>query len=42
MKTIIMKDGPGFTVSLVATLQAKEQVLGEQITVGKLTKLHKL
>ena len=39
---MMMKDGPEFTVSPVATLQAKEQVLGEQITVGQLTKLHKL
>ena len=39
-KAIKMKDGPGFKVSLVVTLQAKEQVLGEQITVGQLTKLH--
>ena len=38
-KAIKMKDGPGFKVSLVVTLQAKEQVLGEQITVGQLTKL---
>ena len=39
-KAIKMKDGLGFKVSLVVTLQAKEQVLGEQITVGQLTELH--
>ena len=41
-KAMMMKDGPGFTVSQLATLQEKEQVLGEQIIVGKLKKLHKL
>ena len=40
MKVMKMKDGPGFKVSLVVTLQAKRQVLGEQIIVGQLTKLH--
>ena len=39
-EAIKMKDGLGFKVSLVITLQAKEQVLVEQITVGQLTKLH--
>ena len=39
-KAIKMKDGLGFKVSLVVNLQAKEQVLGEQITVGQLRKLH--
>ena len=41
MKTvaIIVKYGPGFVVSLEVTLQAKELVLGEQITVGQLTKI---
>ena len=34
MKALMMKEGPWFTVSQVATLQAKEQVLGEQITFG--------
>ena len=37
---MMMKDGPGSTVSQEATLQAKEQVLGEQIIVGQLAKLH--
>ena len=36
---IIVKDGPGFIVSLEVTLQAKEPVLGEQITFGQLTKI---
>ena len=40
MKAMKMKDGLGFKVSLVVTLQEKEQVLGEQITVGKLAELH--
>ena len=41
MKTvaIIVKDGPESVVSLEVTLQAKEPVLGEQITVGQLTKI---
>ena len=28
-KAMMMKDGPGFTIAQVATLLAKEQVLGE-------------
>ena len=39
-KEIEMKDGMGLKVSLVVTLQAVEQVLGEQITVGQLKNLH--
>ena len=34
---IIVKDGPGFIVSLEVTLQTKEQVLGKQITARQLT-----
>ena len=34
-----MKDGLG-SRSLVVSLKAKEQVLGAQIIVGQLTKLH--
>ena len=39
MKTvaIIVKDGPGFTDSLVVTLQTTEQVSGKQITARELT-----
>ena len=38
MKTVatMVENGPGFTGSLVATLQTKEQVLGKQITAGQL------
>ena len=34
---IIVKDGPGFTGSLVATLQTIKQGLGKQITARQLT-----
>ena len=39
MVATIVKDGPEFVVSLEVTLQAIEPVLGEQITVGQLTKI---
>ena len=39
MKTVVtmVENGPGFTGSLVATLQTKEQVLGKQIIARQLT-----
>ena len=39
MVATIVKDGPEFVVSLEVNPQAIEPVLGEQITVGPLTKI---
>ena len=36
MVAIIIENGPGFLILLEVTLQAKEPMLGEQITDGQL------